>query len=102
MPVTEFGRNLAMLVEDMFETMYEAEGIGLAAPQIGLGRRVAVVDASFNENNSAKIVLVNPVIVRGRKPDLAGELSQHSGVSRKGYAPANCHPSRTGPTWELV
>jgi peptide deformylase len=81
MPVTEFGRNLAMLVEDMFDTMYAVEGIGLAAPQIGIGRRVAVVDASFNEDNSAKIVLVNPVIVRTE----GGQTSPEGCLSIPGF-----------------
>ena len=43
-PVTEFGDGLKKLVEDMFESMYEAKGVGLAAPQIGISKRLAVID----------------------------------------------------------
>ena len=45
-PVSEFGVELQKLVEDMFESMYEAKGVGLAAPQIGISRRLAVIDPS--------------------------------------------------------
>ncbi|HET8637787.1 MAG TPA: peptide deformylase, partial [Acidobacteriaceae bacterium] len=43
-PVTEFNDELRALVDDMFESMYEAKGIGLAAPQIGLSKRLTVID----------------------------------------------------------
>jgi peptide deformylase len=61
--VTEFDENLRALVEDMFETMYDAEGVGLAAPQLGLGKRLAVVDAGWDAGASERIVLANPEIV---------------------------------------
>jgi peptide deformylase len=61
--VTEFDDRLRALVEDMFETMYDAEGVGLAAPQIGIGKRLAVVDVGWDESKSERIVLVNPEIV---------------------------------------
>ena len=51
------------LVRDMFETMYSASGIGLAAPQVGVGKRVIVVDVSPVEKEIAPVALVNPVIV---------------------------------------
>lgn len=51
------------LVRDMFETMYSASGVGLAAPQIGVGKRVIVVDVSPVETEIAPLALVNPVIV---------------------------------------
>ena len=63
-PVTEFDDKLKTLVEDMFESMYAAHGVGLAAPQIGISLRLAVVDISFKENPAAKLVLANPEIVR--------------------------------------
>jgi len=62
-PVTVFDGELKKLVEDMFESMYEAHGIGLAAPQIGLSKRVAVIDITFKEDENAKLVLVNPEII---------------------------------------
>ncbi len=63
-PVTEFNADLAKLAEDMFESMYAAHGVGLAAPQIGIGRRLAVVDLTSGEDRQAKLVLCNPTILR--------------------------------------
>jgi peptide deformylase len=55
---------LRKLIEDMFESMYAARGVGLAAPQIGIGKRIAVIDVTTGEDPSQKIVLINPVIVK--------------------------------------
>lgn len=60
--VTEFDENLRKLVDDMFETMYGAPGVGLAAPQIGLLKRLFVMDCSSGRNKKQKVVLINPVI----------------------------------------
>ena len=57
-PVTEFTDELRRLIADMFETMYAAEGIGLAAPQVGRSERLAVVDVE-----GQKYTLINPEIV---------------------------------------
>jgi peptide deformylase len=75
--VTEFDSGLKKLVEDMFESMYEAHGVGLAAPQIGISKRIAVVDVTFKEDPDAKLVLVNPEIVytEGRQSSQEGCLS---------------------------
>jgi len=54
---------LHQLVEDMFESMYAARGVGLAAPQIGISKRVAVIDVSSGEDPEKKLVLVNPEII---------------------------------------
>jgi peptide deformylase len=54
---------LNQLVEDMFESMYAARGVGLAAPQIGIGKRIAVIDVSTGEDPAARLVLINPEIV---------------------------------------
>jgi peptide deformylase len=62
-PVTEFDEDLRRLTEDMFESMYEAHGIGLAAPQIGIPKRVTVLDLSFQKNPEEKIVLINPEVI---------------------------------------
>ena len=62
--VTEFGDGLRKLVEDMFESMYAAKGVGLAAPQIGISKRLAVIDVSFKKDPKAKLVLANPEIVK--------------------------------------
>jgi len=54
---------LHKLLADMFESMYAAKGVGLAAPQIGIGRKIAVIDTSNGENEADKLVLINPKIV---------------------------------------
>jgi peptide deformylase len=76
-PVTVFDGELKRLIEDMFESMYAAHGVGLAAPQIGIGKRLAVVDITFKEDPDAKLVLVNPVIIHteGRHTQNEGCLS---------------------------
>ena len=62
-PVVEFNKELEQLVEDMFESMYEAQGIGLAAPQIGLKQRITVIDLSNKARPEDKLVLINPEII---------------------------------------
>jgi peptide deformylase len=62
-PVTEFDATLAKLVEDMFESMYAAQGVGLAAPQIGLSLQLAVIDITSGQDPNAKLVLANPKIL---------------------------------------
>ncbi len=62
-PVTVFDGELKKLVEDMFESMYAAHGVGLAAPQIGISKRLAVIDVTFQEDPDAKLVLANPEII---------------------------------------
>lgn len=63
--VQKFDDELEQLAEDMFASMYAAQGVGLAAPQIGLGIRMAVVDVTSGKNPEAKIVLVNPEVIHG-------------------------------------
>ncbi|HKW16234.1 MAG TPA: peptide deformylase [Terriglobales bacterium] len=76
-PVTEFNDELKKLVEDMFESMYEAKGVGLAAPQIGISKRLAVIDVTFKEDPNAKLVLANPEIIHkeGKQTQSEGCLS---------------------------
>jgi peptide deformylase len=62
-PVSQFDADLEKLVEDMFETMYEAGGVGLAAPQVGVSQRLFVMDCSGGDDASQKIALVNPEII---------------------------------------
>ena len=63
-PVTEFDTpELNEMIADMWETMYAAKGVGLAAPQIGIGKRVSVIDVSVGEDETKKIVIINPQIV---------------------------------------
>jgi len=75
--VTEFGDELKKLVDDMFESMYEAKGVGLAAPQIGISKRLAVIDVTFKEDPNAKLVLANPEIIHteGKQKQSEGCLS---------------------------
>jgi peptide deformylase len=63
--ITQFDAELEELAEDMFATMYAAQGIGLAAPQVGKSIRLTVVDVTSGKNPEAKIVLVNPEIIHG-------------------------------------
>ena len=76
-PVTEFDDELRKLADDMFESMYAAHGVGLAAPQIGISKRIAVIDVTFKEDPNAKIVLVNPEIIHteGKQSSSEGCLS---------------------------
>jgi peptide deformylase len=76
-PVTVFDEELKKLVEDMFESMYAAHGVGLAAPQIGISKRLAVIDVTFKEDPTAKLVLANPEIIHteGRQTQNEGCLS---------------------------
>jgi len=60
--VTAFDENLRKLVDDMFETMYGAPGVGLAAPQVGSLKRLFVMDCSSGKDKKQKVVLINPVI----------------------------------------
>jgi peptide deformylase len=75
--VTVFDDELKKLLEDMFESMYVAHGVGLAAPQIGISKRIAVVDVTFKEDPRAKLVLINPEVVRteGKHTQSEGCLS---------------------------
>ena len=77
-PVTEFDEELETLCADMFETMYDAEGVGLAAPQIGLNLRLFVMDCE-----DIKLVAANPEIV-----SVEGEQSGQEGCLSVGKFPA--------------
>ena len=76
-PVTTFDAELAQLADDMFQSMYAAEGIGLAAPQIAISKRIFIVDTSFGKDPKEKLVLINPEIVEreGRQLEEEGCLS---------------------------
>jgi len=75
--VKNFDAELEQLTEDMFASMYAAQGVGLAAPQIGLGLRLAVVDVTSGKNPEARIVLANPEVIHfeGEKREEEGCLS---------------------------
>jgi peptide deformylase len=75
--VTEFDSKLKRLVSDMFETMYSARGVGLAAPQIGVSKRLFVMDCSGGRDPEARVALINPVVlnVEGEQTGDEGCLS---------------------------
>ena len=75
--VTEFNDELQQFVADMFETMYASQGIGLAAQQVGVAKRVTVIDLSQGRNPEEKLVLINPEITTrsGRQYEEEGCLS---------------------------
>jgi peptide deformylase len=85
-PVENFDEELQTLVADMFESMYAANGVGLAAPQIGIGKRLSVIDVSNGKNAEAKIVCANPEIVHAE-----GEQREEEGCLSvpgfRGYVP---------------
>jgi peptide deformylase len=72
--IKSFDAELEELAEDMFASMYAAQGVGLAAPQIGKSMRLAIVDVSSGKNPEAKIVLVNPEIIHAE-----GEVREEEG-----------------------
>jgi peptide deformylase len=72
--VAKFDDEFETLVADMFESMYAAQGVGLAAPQIGVGVRVTVIDVSLGKNPEAKIVCANPEIIHAE-----GEVREEEG-----------------------
>ncbi len=76
-PVTVFDDALQKLIDDMFESMYAAKGIGLAAPQVGISKQITVIDLSFAKEPSDKLVLINPEITfrEGRQYEDEGCLS---------------------------
>jgi len=63
-PVSVFDEELQKLIEDMIETMYAAPGVGLAAPQVGVSKRLAVIDISSRDEQYPLVVLINPCIVK--------------------------------------
>ena len=92
--IKEVDKKLQILIEDMLDTMYEANGVGLAAPQVGILKRLVVIDVS--EEGNAPIILINPVILEkdGEQigdegclsvPGKAGTVSRPEYVKIKAY-----------------
>lgn len=76
--VVEFGtEELNELIADMWETMYAAKGVGLAAPQVGVSRQISIIDVSVGEDESKKIVIINPEVTfrQGKQTGEEGCLS---------------------------
>lgn len=82
-PVKEVNQRTLDLIEDLLDTMYEAEGVGLAAPQVGILKRIAVIDAG-EEYQDGPIVLINPEVLEtdGEQTDYEGCLSVPGKVGR--------------------
>jgi peptide deformylase len=104
-PVEKFDDEFAQLCEDMFSSMYAANGVGLAAPQIGLGLRLAVVDVTVGKNPEARMVLANPEIIQseGEQREEEGCLSLPSfrgNVARPQYVTVRAQDV-TGKIFEM-
>ena len=61
--VKNMNERIATLIDDMLDTMYDANGVGLAAPQVGILKRVVVIDVEYDEEEDSSIVMLNPVIL---------------------------------------
>jgi peptide deformylase len=72
-PVERFDPALQRLIDDMFETMYAAPGVGLAATQVGVALRLAVMDCSRQEGKSEPLVMINPQILESAEPEEVDE-----------------------------
>ncbi len=87
-PVKTFDEQLKKVCEDMFESMYAAQGVGLAAPQISIGMRLAVIDVTSGKNPEAKLVLANPELIH-----IEGEQREEEGcLSLPGFRGAVMRP----------
>jgi peptide deformylase len=105
-PVEKFDDDLAKLCNDMFSSMYAANGVGLAATQIGIGLRLAVVDVTVGKNPEARLVLANPEIIHseGEQHEEEGCLSLPSfrgNVSRPLYVTMRAQDV-TGKSYEMI
>ena len=103
--VEKFDADFQKLVDDMFESMYAANGVGLAAPQIGLSMRVTVIDVSNGKNAEAKLVCANPEIIHaeGEQREEEGCLSVpgfRAHVARPQYVTIRAHDA-AGKEFEM-
>lgn len=98
--VLNFDEKLATLIDDMIETMYNAEGVGLAAPQVGILRRICVVDVG-----DGPIELVNPVIVKEEGEQVGSEgclsVPGQSGIVKRPMKVTVKAQDRKGNTFEI-
>lgn len=67
LPVEEINGKLQTLIDDMIETMYAAPGIGLAAPQVGVSKRLIIVDVGYRDGKSSLITVINPVLIHSEE-----------------------------------
>jgi peptide deformylase len=88
-PVETFDDEFRKLTDDMFESMYAAQGVGLAAPQIGVSLRVTVIDVTTGKNPEARLICANPQIVHAE-----GEQHEEEGcLSLPGFRGRVLRPS---------
>ncbi|HTW22816.1 MAG TPA: peptide deformylase [Candidatus Baltobacteraceae bacterium] len=104
-PVEKFDEELEKLVADMFESMYAAQGVGLAAPQIGISKRLAVIDVTNGKNLEGRIVCANPQIIHaeGEQREEEGCLSVpgfRGHVARPAYVTVRAQDA-TGKEFEM-
>ncbi len=81
---------LHKLLEDMFESMYAAKGVGLAAPQIGISQRIAVIDVSVGQDEAEKLVIINPEITKKE----GAQTSEEGCLSLPGFREQVTRPNR--------
>ncbi len=103
--VEKFDEELEKLVDNMFESMYAAEGVGLAAPQIGRSLRLAVIDVTVGKNPEARLVLANPEITHfeGEQREEEGCLSLpgfRGHVLRPSFVTVRAQNAK-GEEWEM-
>ena len=77
-PVERVGKDEKLLMDDMLETMYAANGIGLAAIQIGVPKRVIVIDLSKDGEKKTPLYFVNPEIITKSKNDISEMFNRHT------------------------
>lgn len=90
-PIAQVTPEIRKLVKDMFETMYFTSGVGLSAPQIGVNKRLLVIDVSGGEDRSKQVTIINPVVIEqsGEQKGREGCLSfpgHFADVTRANYA----------------
>lgn len=100
-PVKEINDRTLELIDDMLETMYEAEGVGLAAPQVGILKRIAVIDTGADYQDGP-IILINPEVLEtsGTQTDYEGCLSypgRVGKVTRPNYAKVRAYDEELNP-----
>jgi peptide deformylase len=98
--ITNFDKDLQVLIDDMFETMRQAPGVGLAAPQVGISERLVVIEYGDEDDETVPkklVVLINPEIIETSEemvvgveaclsiPRMAGEVERHRRIVVKGY-----------------
>ena len=105
-PVEEITPRIERLLDDMIETMRHADGCGLAAPQVGVLRRIAVIEMIDEDNNSTLYELINPKIIAfsGTQEEQEGCLSYpgHAGITKRPKHVTVRATNRKGETYELT